>query len=104
VNSRGEQSFTSLFSGTRFEFGAEGNPEGQEGEIEGPPMTQLNYEDPDAVAMRQKFLRNAGKLVDTEPAGKGLVVSEVQELENAGWGTGRRTRGAAKPADDLEGY
>ncbi|BCR89974.1 BRCT domain protein [Aspergillus chevalieri] len=102
VNSHGEQSFTSLFSGTRLEFGAEGNPEGQEDENEEPPMTQLNYEDPDAVAMRQKFLQNAGKLVDTEPANQGLVVGEVRELEDVGWGTGRRTRGAAKPADDLE--
>lgn len=102
VNSRGEQSFASLFSGTRFEFGAEGNPEDQEDEE--PPMTQLNYEDPDAVAMRQKFMQHAGKLVDTEPAGQGLVVSEVRELEDVGWGTGRRTRKAAKPADDLEEY
>lgn len=102
VNSRGEQSFTSLFSGTRFEFGAEGNPEDQEDEE--PPMTQLNYEDPDAVAMRQKFMQHAGKLVDTEPANQGLIVSEVRELENVGWGTGRRTRKAAKPVDDLEEY
>lgn len=102
VNSRGEQSFTSLFSGTRFEFGAEGNPEDQEDEE--PPMTQLNYEDPDAVAMRQKFMQHAGKLVDTEPANQGLIVSEVRELEDVGWGTGRRTRQAAKPADDLEEY
>lgn len=67
-------------------------------------MTQLNYEDPDAVAMRQKFMQHAGKLVDTEPANQGLIVSEVRELENVGWGTGRRTRKAAKPVDDLEEY
>lgn len=104
ANSRGEQSFTSLF-GTRFEFGAENNPEnGREDEEQEPPMTQLNYEDPDAVAMRQKFLQTAGKLVEKDPQA-GQVVNEVRELEDVGWGTGRRTRkAAAEPADGLEEY
>lgn len=61
-----------------------------------PPMTQLDYEDPDAVAMREKFLRYAGKVVE-KPVGKqDIVVEELKDLEKAGWGTGRRTRNATR--------
>ncbi|KAL4973987.1 BRCT domain-containing protein [Aspergillus desertorum] len=68
----------------------------EEIEEETPPMTQLDYEDPDAVAMREKFLRYAGKVVE-KPAGKqDLVVEGVKELESVGWGTGRRTRNATR--------
>ncbi|KAL4747865.1 hypothetical protein BDW72DRAFT_181780 [Aspergillus terricola var. indicus] len=63
---------------------------------ETPPMTQLDYEDPDAVAMREKFLRYAGKVVE-KPAGKqDIVVEELKDLEKGGWGTGRRTRNATR--------
>ncbi|RDW63154.1 BRCT domain protein [Aspergillus mulundensis] len=65
-------------------------------EEEPPPMTQLDYEDPDAALMRAKFLRDAGKVVE-KPAGRqDPVVDHLKELESAGWGTGRRTRNAAR--------
>ncbi|KAI9928125.1 hypothetical protein ASPWEDRAFT_131595 [Aspergillus wentii DTO 134E9] len=104
-NSRGGPSFTSLINGGRVEFDEDASlgrvdeyPDSQE-----PAMTQLNYEDPDAVAMREEFLSHAGKLVNKKPsADQKLVVGEVKELEDVGWGTGRRTRKAAKPAEDLE--
>lgn len=66
-----------------------------------PAMTQLDYEDSDAVAMREQFLSYAGKLVNkkggtaSEGGGGGVVVGEIRELEDVGWGTGRRTRNAA---------
>ncbi|KAL4802147.1 BRCT domain-containing protein [Aspergillus unguis] len=71
---------------------------------ETPQMTQLDYEDPDAVAMREEFLRQAGKLVDKPAKKNDLVIGEVKELEQSGWGTGRRTRNARKPinVDDDE--
>lgn len=62
-----------------------------------PPMTQLDYEDPDAVAMREKFLRCAGKAVEKRTAPD---VDRLQELENSGWGAGRRTRAANRVVDD----
>lgn len=107
TNSRAGHSFNSLLSGGMFEFGGEDLPRVNEAEDEEqePPMTQLNYEDPDAVAMRQQFLQHAGKLVDDKKPqdSQRLVVGEVRELEDVGWGTGRRTRKAAtKPTDDLE--
>ena len=106
ANSGVGHSFNSLLSGGMFEFGGEDLPRVNEAEDEQePPMTQLNYEDPDAVAMRQQFLQHAGKLVDDKKSedNQRLVVGEVRELEDVGWGTGRRTRKAAtKPTDDLE--
>lgn len=107
ANSRAGHSFNSLLSGGIFEFGGEDLPRVNEAENEEqePPMTQLNYEDPDAVAMRQQFLQHAGKLVDEKKPqdSQRLVIGEVRELEDVGWGTGRRTRKAAtKPTDDLE--
>ncbi|PKY03482.1 subunit of DNA polymerase II [Aspergillus campestris IBT 28561] len=62
-----------------------------------PPMTQLDYEDPDAVAMREKFLRGAGKAVEKKTAPD---VDRLQELENSGWGAGRRTRATNRVVDD----
>lgn len=107
TNSRAGHSFNSLLSGGMFEFGSEDLRRVNEAEDEEqePPMTQLNYEDPDAVAMRQQFLQHAGKLVDEKKPqdSQRLVIGEVRELEDVGWGTGRRTRKAAtKPTDDLE--
>ncbi|RAH65763.1 BRCT domain protein [Aspergillus aculeatinus CBS 121060] len=75
---------------------------GEEDENEPPAMTQLDYEDPDAVAMREQFLHQAGKAVAKKSAGKaaGLgdqqLVPEFRELENVGWGGGRRTRHGQK--------
>ncbi|GAD93196.1 conserved hypothetical protein [Paecilomyces variotii No. 5] len=79
-NSRGEQSFNSIMSG-KFDFPGD-HPRllreasgGIDEEDEAPAMTQLNYEDPDAVAMREKFMRRAGKGTDTASgANKALVV------------------------------
>ncbi|KAL6237256.1 hypothetical protein BDW75DRAFT_89551 [Aspergillus navahoensis] len=68
----------------------------EEVEEETPPMTQLDYEDPDAVAMREKFLRYAGKVVEKPTGKQDLVVEELKELESVGWGTGRRTRNATR--------
>ncbi|KAL4901645.1 hypothetical protein BDW74DRAFT_187267 [Aspergillus multicolor] len=65
-------------------------------EEEPPPMTQLDYEDADAVLMREAFLRNVGKAVE-KPAGRqDPVVDQLKELESVGWGTGRRTRNATR--------
>ncbi|RAH76986.1 subunit of DNA polymerase II [Aspergillus japonicus CBS 114.51] len=76
---------------------------GGEDENEPPAMTQLDYEDPDAVAMREQFLHQAGKAVakkknSNQAAGLAdqQLVSEFRELENAGWGGGRRTRHGQK--------
>ncbi|KAL2865129.1 BRCT domain protein [Aspergillus lucknowensis] len=98
----------SLANSGRFEFEY---PEGErDREIEAVenetlPMTQLDYEDPDAVAMREKFLRNAGKVVDRPSKRDSLVIGEVQDLEQAGWGSGRRTRGANKVINlDDDGF
>ncbi|KAL4998688.1 BRCT domain-containing protein [Aspergillus recurvatus] len=98
-----EGGIPSLGSRLNFEYlSAERERQLGEVEEETPPMTQLDYEDPDAVAMREKFLRHAGKVVE-KPAGKqDLVVEELKELESVGWGTGRRTRNANrnKAVDD----
>lgn len=112
-----QQSFSSLFSGSKFDFDPEAIHRGNLGDVaeqnrggegdEEPPMTQLNYEDPDAVAMRQQFLRKAGKMVDKDPQeSQAMVVGEMRELEDTGWGTGRRTRKAAagKTTDGLEKF
>ncbi|PTU25623.1 hypothetical protein P175DRAFT_0498721 [Aspergillus ochraceoroseus IBT 24754] len=99
IESINTDAIPSLANSGRFEY-----PEGERGnyqeEQETPPMTQLDYEDPDAVAMREKFLRYAGKIIE-EPSNKQkLVIGEVKELEEVGWGTGRRTRNAHKAVVD----
>ncbi|KAJ9365999.1 nucleotide excision repair factor [Paecilomyces variotii] len=109
-NSRGEQSFNSIMNG-KFDFPGdhprlfrEASREMDE-EDEAPAMTQLNYEDPDAVAMREEFMRRAGKGTDTASgANKPLVVGEVRELEDInGWATGRRTRRGGKTTQPDHG-
>ncbi|KAL4920553.1 BRCT domain-containing protein [Aspergillus aurantiobrunneus] len=98
----------SLTNSDRFEF--EYHERQREREIEGaedenPPMTQLDYEDPDAVAMREEFLRHAGKAVEKPARREDLVIGEVQELEANGWGTGRRTRNAKRaPVSDDDDF
>lgn len=68
-------------------------------------MTQLNYEDPDAVAMRKQFLRDAGKLVEEDTKPQPQTIQGLVDLEDGGWGTGKRTRRAgAKPKDGLEDF
>jgi DNA replication regulator DPB11 len=95
-------SSSSILNDTRFEpSDGHRGPEGGDGEDQTPTMTQLDYEDPDAVAMREQFLSYAGKLVN-KPAGRGAdqgVVGGIRELEDVGWGTGRRTRNAGKAAE-----
>ncbi|GLA94959.1 putative Hybrid PKS-NRPS biosynthetic cluster [Aspergillus tubingensis] len=74
----------------------------EEDENEAPPMTQLDYEDPDAVAMREKFLQKAGKVVEKKKSND--VIAEgrlVPGLENGAWGTARRTRHTNRALDDL---
>ncbi|PWY94150.1 subunit of DNA polymerase II [Aspergillus sclerotioniger CBS 115572] len=62
-------------------------------ENDAPVMTQLDYEDPDAVAMREKFLHQAGKIVEKKKSSDGVAEGRlVPGLENAVWSTGRRTR------------
>ncbi|KAE8380864.1 BRCT domain-containing protein [Aspergillus bertholletiae] len=101
IDSINTDGIPSLVNSGRFDF-LEGDRINEEEESETPPpMTQLNYEDPDAVAMREKFLHHAGKLVEKKPANQDLIVGEVKELENVSWGSGRRTRNAGKVA---EGY
>lgn len=74
----------------------------EEDENEAPPMTQLDYEDPDAVAMREKFLQKAGKVVEKKKSND--LVAEgrlVPGLENGAWGTARRTRHTNRALDNL---
>ncbi|CEL03506.1 hypothetical protein ASPCAL04660 [Aspergillus calidoustus] len=91
----------SLANSGRYEFEyPEGDRDaGIEAETETPPMTQLDYEDADAVAMREKFLRHAGKIVEKPATRQSAVIGEVRDLEEGGWGTGRRTRNANKVID-----
>ncbi|KAF9893249.1 Topoisomerase (DNA) II binding protein 1 [Aspergillus nanangensis] len=91
---------TSLVNSGRFDL-VDGDRPFEEEEAQAPPMTQLNYEDPDAVAMREKFLHHAGKLVEKKPpTDPALTMGRVQELENPGWGSGRRTRKSNKAVND----
>ncbi|KAL3441836.1 BRCT domain-containing protein [Aspergillus insuetus] len=91
----------SLANSGRYEFEySEGDRDGGiEAGTETPPMTQLDYEDADAVAMREKFLRHAGKIVEKPATMQSVVIGEVRDLEEGGWGTGRRTRNANKVID-----
>lgn len=104
TNSRNDPSLSSMFSGKKFEFLSEKLPahiENEDEENQEPPMTQLDYEDPDAAAMRAEFLRGAGKLVGKEKQpGSGVLVGEVRELEDVGWASGRRTRKQPPKLDD----
>lgn len=106
TNSRNEPSLSSMLSGGKFDFLADRLPAHVEGEDEDeenqePPMTQLDYEDPDAAAMRAEFLRDAGKLVGkVKQPDSGMLVGEVRELEDIGWGSGRRTRKQPPKLDD----
>ncbi|KAJ5431079.1 hypothetical protein N7445_008811 [Penicillium cf. griseofulvum] len=104
-NSRVEQSLSSMLSGGKFDFLNDKLParnEEEDEENQAPQMTQLDYEDSDAAAMRAELLRDAGKLSGkTMKAGtSGLLVGEVRELEDIGWGSGRRTRKQAVKIDD----
>ncbi|KAK9854592.1 uncharacterized protein MYU51_003723 [Penicillium brevicompactum] len=92
---RGEQSLSSMLSGGKFDFLNDRLPahaEDEDEENQQPQMTQLDYEDPDAAAMRAEFLRNAGKLSTKTKTDSGVHVGEVRELEDLGWASGRRTR------------
>ena len=101
TNSRNEQSLSSMFSGAKFDFLAD-RSDNEDEENQEPPMTQLGYEDPDAAAMRVEFLRNAGKLAGhPKKADSDMLLGEVRELEDVGWGHGRRTRKhVPKPTDE----
>lgn len=96
TNSRNDQSLSSMFSGAKFDFLADrlpGQIDNEDEENQEPQMTQLDYEDPDATAMRAEFLRNAGKLAgNTKTPDSDVLLGEVRELEDVGWGHGRRTR------------
>lgn len=101
TNSRNEQSLSSMFSGAKFDFLAD-RSDNEDEENQEPPMTQLGYEDPDAAAMRAEFLRNAGKLAShPKKTDSDMLLGEVRELEDVGWGHGRRTRKQVpKPNDE----
>ncbi|KAJ5107248.1 hypothetical protein N7456_003923 [Penicillium angulare] len=84
-------------SGGKFDFLADKQPalNGKEEDEENtePQMTQLDYEDADAAAMRAEFLRDAGKLVGKpKPTDPALLIGEAREMEDFGWGSRRRTR------------
>ncbi|KAJ5587505.1 uncharacterized protein N7459_003270 [Penicillium hispanicum] len=104
-NSRNDQSLASMLSGGKFDFLADKLPPHAENdedeENHEPQMTQLDYEDADAAAMRAEFLRDAGKLTEkTKQADPGLLLGEVREMEDIGWGSGRRTRKHPPKPDD----
>jgi len=104
-NSRAEQSLSSMLSGGKFDFLNDRLPahaEDEDEENQEPQMTQLDYEDPDAAAMRAEFLRDAGKLSGRtkKSDGTGVLVGEVRELEDVGWASGRRTRKHPVRVDD----
>lgn len=91
------ESLSSMFSGAggKFDFldkqPLNGNQEDEENTE--PQMTQLDYEDADAAAMRAEFLRDAGKIArKPKSADPGVLLGEVKELEDVGWASGRRTR------------
>ncbi|EAW17450.1 BRCT domain protein [Aspergillus fischeri NRRL 181] len=99
VESINTEGFNSFLTGGRFEP-SESQRRIEEEENEEPAMTQLNYEDPDAVKMREELFSHAGKLSNkTKSADQGVIVGEVRELEDIGWGTGRRTRNAVKDSE-----
>lgn len=104
TNSRNDPSLSSMFSGKKFDFLSEklpGHFEDEDEENREPQMTQLDYEDPDAAAMRAEFLRDAGKLVGkAKNPDDGLILGQVRELEDIGWGSGRRTRKQPPKLDD----
>lgn len=106
TNSRVEQnteSLSSIFSGGKFDFTAERTLapiDNEDEENQAPQMTQLDYEDPDAAAMRAEFLRDAGKLVEKAKKPDPAVIGEIKELEDTGWGSGRRTRKQPVKQDD----
>ncbi|KAJ6081336.1 hypothetical protein N7499_006210 [Penicillium canescens] len=101
-NSRIEQSLSSMLSGGNFDFLHDRLPrtEDEDEENQEPQMTQLDYEDPDAAAMRAEFLKNAGKVSSKKSDRAGVLVGEVRELEDIGWASGRRTRKQPVKLDD----
>ncbi|GAQ09828.1 S-M checkpoint control protein rad4 [Aspergillus lentulus] len=99
VESINTEGFNSFLTGGRFEP-SESQRRVEDEENEEPAMTQLNYEDPDAVKMREELFSHAGKLSKKKSPDQGVIVGEVRELEDVGWGTGRRTRNAVKDSED----
>ncbi|KKA19931.1 BRCT domain protein [Rasamsonia emersonii CBS 393.64] len=111
TNMRG-QSFNSVLSGGKVNVYVD-SPLYEDEEQEGdgtPAMTQLNYEDPDAVAMREEFMKRGGKSDNSDsnnndnnkdPAKQDTAGDEVRELEDieGGWGSAKRTRRAGKPKE-----
>lgn len=103
TNSRNGQSLSSMFSGGKFDFLADKLPaqlDGEDEENQEPQMTQLDYEDADAAAMRAEFLRDAGKDVGKTKKPDASLLGQVRELEDVGWGSGRRTRKHIPKLDD----
>lgn len=60
-------------------------------------MTQLDYEDPDAAAMREEFLQSAGRVVEKKPppVERGIIVG-LEDIGRRGNGNLRRTRQAGR--------
>ncbi|KAJ5098673.1 hypothetical protein N7532_005674 [Penicillium argentinense] len=103
TNSRVEPNLSSIFSGGKFDFMVEKTlapADNEDEENQEPQMTQLDYEDPDAAAMRAEFLRDAGKLTGKAKKPDHVALGEIRELEDTGWGSGRRTRKQPVKEDD----
>ncbi|KAL1961676.1 hypothetical protein VTN77DRAFT_1314 [Rasamsonia byssochlamydoides] len=110
TNTRG-QSFNSILSGGKVNHYIDSplykDVDQEDGDA--PAMTQLNYEDPDAVAMREELMRHGGKSNtgdnSKDPAKQvttdRTVLGDIPALEDLeeGWGTGKRTRRAGKPKE-----
>ncbi|PWY66066.1 hypothetical protein BO70DRAFT_356553 [Aspergillus heteromorphus CBS 117.55] len=89
----------------------------EEEESGDPPMTQLDYEDPDAVAMREKFLHQAGKVVAKKHPGDGEgdgaggrkkqrlvpggLEADILGAGGVGVGAARRTRNAVRVSEEY---
>ncbi|KAJ5140256.1 hypothetical protein N7448_003664 [Penicillium atrosanguineum] len=103
TDSRNGQSLSSMFSSRKFDFLADRLPaqiDDEDEENQEPQMTQLDYEDADAAAMRAEFLRDAGKDVGKMKKPDAGLLGQVRELEDVGWGSGRRTRKHIPKLDD----
>jgi DNA replication regulator DPB11 len=114
------QSLSSLLNGSKFKRYIDSpipeNAELLDDENETPAMTQLNYDDPDAMAMREEIMRLARRgnadeayvserLKQKEPLHPQVVVDEFPNVvDKPGGRATRRTRRSTGKQQEEEGY